>query len=241
MKDNFIHVCFVIDESGSMWGTESDVIGGFKKVIDEQKEIKEGTCAVSYFKFSTGVEEVFLGKDINEVEYLDGKYSPHGLTALFDGVGQAIDKVGKWLNDMKEEDRPEKNLIVIMTDGGENNSRDYDAAKVKEMIKHQEEKYNWSFVYMGSDLKDADDANTLGFKTRSFTAKGDYIKNYDMISCSMASYRCTDGNLDAKTRAFANTLNEATIEATKKYAKENGLEVTGLLDVDNNEPFFKKD
>lgn len=233
MKDNFIHVCFVIDESGSMSGTEGDVIGGFKKVIDEQKAISAGTCSVSYFKFSTGVEEVFIGKDVNEVEYLDGKYSPNGLTALFDGVGTAIDKVGKWLNDMKEEDRPEKNLIVIMTDGGENNSKDYSASKVKEMIKHQEEKYNWSFVYMGNDLKDASDANTLGFRTRSFASKGDYYKNYDVINCSLASYRTTYGDSTVKSMAFATTINEATLDATKKYAAENGLDVDSLLGEDN--------
>lgn len=232
-KSNFIHVCFVIDESGSMSGTEGDVIGGFKKVIDEQKAISAGTCSVSYFKFSTGVEEVFIGKDVNEVEYLDGKYSPNGLTALFDGVGTAIDKVGKWLNDMKEEDRPEKNLIVIMTDGGENNSKEYSASKVKEMIKHQEEKYNWTFVYMGNDLKDASDANTLGFTTRSFASKGDYYKNYDVINCSVASYRTTDGDSAAKSMAFRTTINEATLDATKKYAAENGLDVDSLLGEDN--------
>ena len=234
MKDNFIHVCFVIDESGSMSGTESDVIGGFKKVIDEQKAIKDGTCAVSYYKFSSRVEKVFLGKDINEVEYLDGKYTPHGLTALFDGVGQAIDEVGKWLNDMKEEDRPEKNLIVIMTDGGENNSVDYNASKVKEMIKHQEDKYNWTFVYMGSDLKDAADANVLGFKTRSFSSKSDYYKNYDMINASVASYRCSTGDAQFKSMTLCKTLNEATLEATKDYAADNGLNVDSLI-ADNDE------
>ena len=83
MKENFIHVAFVIDESGSMWTSKSDVIGGFKKVIDEQKAIKDGTCAVSIFKFSTNVEEVFIGKDVKDVEYLtDESYNPDGLTAM---------------------------------------------------------------------------------------------------------------------------------------------------------------
>lgn len=234
MKDNFIHVCFVIDESGSMTGTESDVIGGFKKVIDEQKAIKDGTCAVSYYKFSSNVEKVYLGKDINDVEYIDGKYSPHGLTALYDAVGQAIDEVGKWLNDMKEEDRPEKNLIVIMTDGGENNSTDYSASKVKEMIKHQEDKYNWTFVYMGSDLKDASDANTLGFKTRSFSSKSDYYKNYDLINASVASYRCATGDASFKSMALSKKLTEATLETTTAYAADNGLDVGDLI-ADNDE------
>lgn len=229
MKDNFIHVCFVIDESGSMGGTEADVIGGFKKVIDEQKEVKDGTCSVSYFKFASAVEKVYIGKDINEVEYLDGKYHPGGLTALFDGVGTAIDEIGKWIDKMPESEKPEKNLIVVMTDGGENNSKDYSASKVKEMIKHQEDKYNWSFIYMGSDLKDAHDANSLGFGTKLYSSKSDYLNNYDTINVVLSSYRCMTGSTEFKSDILNETLCASAEEATKKYAAENNLDANDLL------------
>ena len=229
MKDNFIHVCFVIDESGSMAGTESDVIGGFKKVVDEQKELSAGTCAVSYFKFATYVKKVYLGKDVHEVEYLDGKYYPNGLTALFYGVGTAIDEVGKWLDQMPEEEKPEKNLIVIMTDGGENNSVDYTADKVREMIKHQEEKYNWSFIYMGSYLTDAHDANAMGIKTRSYSSKLDYDGNYATINLALSSYRCAEGSFESKMNILNETLEASAKETTEKYAKDNGLNAADLL------------
>lgn len=228
MKDNFIHVCFVIDESGSMGGTETDVIGGFKKVIDEQKEVKDGTCSVSYFKFASNVEEVYIGKDVNEVEYLDGKYRPCGLTALFDGVGMAIDKIGAWIDKMPESEKPEKNLIVVMTDGGENNSKEYSASKVKEMIKHQEDKYNWSFIYMGSDLTNAEDANTLGFKSRSFASKSNYYKNYDIINASVTAYRNAVGDAHVKMCAFNDVLSLETDNLTEEYAAANGLDVDEL-------------
>lgn len=228
MKANFINVVFVIDESGSMTGTEKDVIGGFKKVVDEQKSNKNGSCSVSYFKFASEVEEVFIGKDVNDVEYIDGKYLPGGMTALFDGVGVAIDKVGKWLNSMKEEDKPEKTLVVIMTDGGENFSKEYSASKVKEMIKHQEEKYSWSFVYMGSDLTNANDANTLQFSTRSFSSKKDYIKNYDVINSALKSYRTTTGSSEFKSDVMLNCLNEETNIMTEAYAAANGLDADSL-------------
>ena len=48
MKDNFIHVCFIIDSSGSMWQSTDDVIGGFNRTIKEQKDVKNGKCSVSY-------------------------------------------------------------------------------------------------------------------------------------------------------------------------------------------------
>lgn len=227
-KKNFVHVCFVIDESGSMGGTEQDVIGGFKKVVDEQKENKEGICSVSYYKFASDVEKVFIGKDVNEVEYLDGKYNPGGLTALFDGVGTAIDEIGKWLDAMPEDEKPEKNLIVIMTDGGENNSKEYSASRIKEMIKHQEDKYSWSFVYMGSDLSNADDANSMGIKTRCFSSRGDYMNNYLTVSKALNCYRNTTGSYEEKNMSFCASLNEDCDIATEKYAQENNIDVNTL-------------
>ena len=228
MKENYINLVFVIDESGSMSGTESDVIGGFKKVVDEQKEIKEGTCTVSYFKFASNVEEVFIGKDVNEVEYLDGKYNPAGMTALFDGVGTAIDKIGKWLNSMKESEKPEKTMVVIMTDGGENYSKEYSASKVKEMIKHQEDKYNWTFVYMGSDLTDASDANSLGFTTRSYSSKDNYYKNYDIINSAVKLYRTTEGTVETKLMAMNCSLDMELNALTEEYAAETGIDANSL-------------
>jgi uncharacterized protein YegL len=228
MKENYINLVFVIDESGSMSGTESDVIGGFKKVVDEQKEIKEGTCTVSYFKFASNVEEVFVGKDVNQVEYLDGKYNPAGMTALFDGVGTAIDKIGKWLNSMKESEKPEKTMVVIMTDGGENYSKDYSASKVKEMIKHQEDKYNWTFVYMGSDLTDAKDANSLGFTSRSYSSKDDYFKNYEVINDTVKLYRTTLGSVETKMAVANDFLCTSLNALTEEYAAETGIDANSL-------------
>ena len=59
MKDNLIHVCFVVDESGSMYGSISDVIGGFERKIKEQSENKDGECIVSLFTFNDKVKELY--------------------------------------------------------------------------------------------------------------------------------------------------------------------------------------
>ena len=159
-KGNFIHLVFVIDESGSMYPSVSDVVNGFKQMIDEQKKVKEGKCSVSLYTFADSWKEVYLGKDVSEID--DIQYHPNGLTAMNDGIGVAIDRVGKWLSDMDEKDRPSKNLVIIMTDGEENNSKEYSLDRVKEMIKHQTEKYSWDFMYIGTDITTKKDANRLG-------------------------------------------------------------------------------
>ena len=226
MKENFIHVVFVVDESGSMMSSREDVIGGFKRVIDEQKAVKEGTCSVSLYKFADKVTEVYRGKDVNDVKYLDEEtYSPGGMTAMNDGIGVAIDSIGEWLNSMKESEKPEKNLIVIMTDGMENASKEYSGERIREMIKHQEEKYNWSFMYLGTDITDAQAAVDLGFKTRGFSARKDVTANYLSVSSALSSYRCTTGSYETKCLAMANTLEETVNTMNAKYESETGKKI----------------
>ena len=226
-KANYINLVFVIDKSGSMSGSEGDVVGGFKTTIEEQKKVKDGKCTVSLFTFSTNVDVNFIGRDVSEVNEID--YKTSGLTAMNDGIGIAIDKIGEWLNGMKEEDKPSQTMFVIMTDGYENASKEYSLEKVKEMIKHQEEKYNWTFVYMGSDLTNAQDANSLGITTRAFAKKSAYLGNYDIINASISAYRCTCGDAGEKGLAFATSLSESCENATKEYANEIDLNADDLL------------
>ena len=217
-----INLVFVIDESGSMYTSVNDVVGGFKSVIDEQKAVNDGACTVSLYRFSNNVKESFLGKDINDVPQFE--YHTGGMTALYDGVGTAIDNVGKWLSDMKEEDRPDKTMVVIMTDGAENNSREYSASKVKEMIKHQEEKYSWEFVYMGFDLTNIDDAKTLGFKNVAVTSKMGLSNTYDVINKMSSSYRMSKSVTEATATMDAFTADLSLM--TSKYEADNNIKLT---------------
>ena len=227
MKDGLVHVCFVIDESGSMWDSTSDVVGGFKKVITEQKAVKDGGCIVSLYKFSDKVSQIYLGKDVNEIDEDKLVYSPGGCTAMNDGIGRAIDEIGKWLADKDESERPEKNLIVIMTDGYENASHEYTIEQVRERIKHQTEKYNWSFIYMGTDVTDSTYANSIvgGISgcTTSYNSRSNYAANYNLISSGVKSFRRM-ANVDTLTKSalFDQELDESAEQLTAEYEKETG-------------------
>lgn len=222
MKDNFIHVAFVIDSSGSMYASISDVIGGFNKTIDEQKKIEKGECSVSLFTFNGDVKEHFLGKNINDIENFE--YHPNGMTALYDGVGQAIDKIGKWLSNMDESERPSKNLIVIMTDGAENSSKEYTSKQVKNMIKHQEDVYNWSFVYMGTDLTNINDAKDLGIRMSSVSSRRDLGNSYGIINTVASCYRKASSVESAA--ATMDWLQTECENVTTKYEVENNVKLS---------------
>lgn len=221
MKDNLIHLCFVIDESGSMYDSKADIIGGFNNLIEEQRKVEDGECIVSVYRFASSVSKDFIGKPLDEISGLE--YNPGGGTAMNDGIGTAIHEIGVWLNDMDESERPAKNMIIIMTDGQENMSCEYTLTQVKEMIKHQEEKYNWSFVYMGSDVSSLDDAKALGISLMSVSSKSNITKNYANVSSYANSFRCARSATDVLA---SETLFRAELEQdTQRYEAANGIKV----------------
>ena len=219
MKSNLLHICFVLDESGSMYNSVDDVIGGFQKLIDEQKGEKNGECIISLYRFSSTVKKDYIGKPVNEVPKL--YYSPGGCTAMNDGVGTAIDEIGKWLSAMNESERPSKNMIVIMTDGQENASKEYNFDTVKAKIKHQEEKYSWTFVYMGTNLQDLKDANRLGIKMRSVSGSRNIAANYSHIDTYAKALRSSTNA--ASVAAADALLTRQLYEDTTRYQVENNI------------------
>ena len=224
MKANFIHVCFVVDSSGSMTSSIDDVKGGFKKIIEEQKANTQGECAVSYFDFNSEVTEVYRGKNVKDINSTL-EYIPSGMTALMDGVGIAIDTIGKWLNSMPEDEKPEQNMIVIITDGGENFSKEYSANRVREMIKHQQDKYSWNFVFLGADLNNVKDAIDLGIATRGVTTKSTLGKSYDIINSSISLYRNTSGTKDQKLDTVNAYLSNSVDTMNDDYRKATGINI----------------
>ena len=218
MKSNLLHICFVLDESGSMYNSIDDVTEGFQKLIDEQKKEKNGECIISLYRFSDTVKKDYIGKPVDEVSKLI--YSPCGCTAMNDGVGTAIDEIGKWLSDMDESERPSKNMIVIMTDGQENASKEYNFDTVKAKIKHQEEKYSWTFVYMGTNLQDLNDANRLGIKMRSVSGSKNIAVNYSHI--------------DTYAKALRSSTNAASVAAADAFLTRQLREDTTRYQVENN-------
>ena len=207
-----------------MTSSIDDVKGGFKRIIEEQKANTEGECAVSYFDFNSTVTEIYRGKDVKDINS-DLDYIPAGMTALMDGVGIAIDTIGKWLNSMPEDEKPEQNMIVIITDGGENFSKEYSASRVREMIKHQQDKYSWNFVFLGADLNNVKDAIDLGIATRGVTTKSTLGKSYDIINSSISLYRNTSGTKDQKLDTVNTYLSNSVDTMNDAYRKATGINI----------------
>ena len=137
MKKNLTELVFILDRSGSMAGLEADTIGGFNAMTQKQRK-EPGEALVSTVLFDNETQVIHDRVPLDKVPALTQKeYYVRGCTALLDAVGGAIHHIGNVHKYAREEDRPEKTLFVITTDGMENASRRYTYDKVKAMIEHQ--------------------------------------------------------------------------------------------------------
>ena len=162
MKKNLTEIVFILDRSGSMAGLEKDTIGGFNSMIQKQKN-EPGEALISTVLFDNEATVIHDRVDVQKIEPMtDRDYCVGGCTALLDAVGNAIHHIGNIHKYAREEDRPEKTLFVITTDGMENASHRYNYAKVKEMIRRQQQKYGWEFLFLGANIDAAREAARFG-------------------------------------------------------------------------------
>lgn len=197
MKENYLKIIFVIDESGSMQGTESDVIGGFNNFIEQQKSQQHGKVSVSLYKFNSYWRRVLNDLPIEEIRPLIKEdYTPGGLTALYDTIGNAINDIENQTTYTKSELNASMVIMVIITDGQENSSKEYDSRKVKQMIQELEQSENWQFIYLGADLVNFADADTLGLRHKVFSKKSNLKQKFDVVSDHTIRFRMADPDKD---------------------------------------------
>ncbi len=170
--NNTTELVFILDRSGSMSGLEKDTIGGFNAMIEKQKK-QEGECFVSTVLFDNVSEVLHDRVRLSEIRPMtDDDYTVRGCTALLDAIGGAIHHIGNIHKYARPEDVPEHTMFIITTDGMENASRRYSSEKVKEMIKRQEEKYGWEFLFVAANIDAVETAENIGIRR-------EHAANYD--------------------------------------------------------------
>ena len=186
---NVTEIIFLLDRSGSMCGLESDTIGGFNAFIKNQAKL-EGETTVTTVLFDDEYEILWNGVNANTVRLSEQEYFVRGCTALLDAVGKTILDVGYRLSKTNEDQRPGNVIFVITTDGLENASREFTYEKIKALIKHQQEKYSWEFIFLGANIDSAKEADNMGIditNAYNFEASGKGVESMYNIACEAVS------------------------------------------------------
>ncbi len=164
MKKGLTEIVFILDRSGSMRGLEADTIGGYNSLIEKQKK-EDGEAYISTVLFDDQTEVLHDRTKLDEVQTItDREYYVRGCTALLDALGGAIHHIDNVHKYAREEDRPEKTLFIITTDGQENASRQYTYDKVKKMVERQQKKYGWEFLFLGANIDAVTEAGRVGIR-----------------------------------------------------------------------------
>ncbi len=195
MKQDYTHITVILDRSGSMESIRDDTIGGFNAFLKQQKA-ELGTATLTLVQFDTHdpYEVIYEFMPISEILELNSEtYVPRGGTPLLDALGRGINELESKTAELKDENRPSKVVLVIVTDGQENSSREFHKDQIEKMIKERTEKHAWQFVFLSADLAAIDDAMGLGIHSSSTLAFQKNAKGssdaWQSLSARTADYR----------------------------------------------------
>lgn len=176
-----------------MGGLVSDTIGGFNRMLAKQKK-ERGACRVSTVLFDDTAEVLHNREAIRDVKPItEREYFVRGCTAYYDALGRAISHHVAVQRHAAPDERADKVVFVVITDGMENSSREYSAAKLKSMIELEQTKYGWEFIFMGANMDAVKAADAIGIKaecTVDFIADSKGVaENFDGVSAALSNVR----------------------------------------------------
>lgn len=210
MSEKVIELIIVLDESGSMDNIKDKTIKSINGLLDEQRTA--GPTNVTIVKFSNIPQAIVCGEDINNLSVLTSEdYDPNGRTALYDGIGMAIemaDKRNVIVNDNTGV------MLVIVTDGWENASHKYNLLSIRELLQ-QKEKDDWIISYLGANIDSQQEAANIGatYAANWTTQEASIDALYSSVSDVSTFLRAQ--NLDLTSAASKDALT-ASIKAIYK-------------------------
>lgn len=224
-----LELVFIIDKSGSMYFLTEDTIGNFNSVIDKQKkEDIEGEVNVTTVLFNHEHKKIHDRKNLKEIEPMTSKdYQASGCTALMDAVGDTITEF-----ENNKDTKDHKFMFVIITDGLENSSKEFNREKVKAMIDKKQKENDWKFVFLGANIDVAQESHSIGIGAkfaRPFVANAEGIRDaYESISYAITSTRNNKDFDISKVEAEKNDGGIGTGVRTDRHLNARGMQIANV-------------
>lgn len=184
----YTHIAVIADRSGSMTTISADMNGGLHTFLEEQAKLP-GTLAVDVTVFDTTVSPLYSDAAVSDIKF--PVIVPRGMTALLDAIGMTVVQLGEKFSKLPEERRPSKVLIIIVTDGQENSSREWTTEKVKDLVTQQQNDYDWNFVFLGANIDSFAVGGGLGINAQGIMDFSASTAGVQGMTRSMSAYAST--------------------------------------------------
>lgn len=180
------YVAFVLDKSGSMASVQDATISTFNEQIEKiERDSADIKTNVSLITFNDRVDVVYLNESVKKLEKLTTKtYAPNGMTAMYDAVGDTLDKL-EAVKDSKKENVAF--LVLVVSDGAENSSKRHTQSNIAERIQKLQQTKRWTFTYLGANQDLSDISAKLNIpimNTASFVASNAGLKTASVMTRS---------------------------------------------------------
>ena len=202
----------ILDRSTSIRtsGLIEKTIEGFNSFIADQKKLPgKAKLTLCLFDGGTGYgntgapgetyEIRHNGIDVKDVPELNKEtFVPKGMTAMWDAIGATIDSVSTRLSKISAEEKPDKVVILVMTDGQENSSKEYNQSSVQSLIKKHKENDQWAFIFIGANIDVMATGGSMGVtmgNTRGYSGTSAGVSMaFATMSSSVKSFRSMSKN-----------------------------------------------
>jgi hypothetical protein len=185
----------IVDKSGSMADVTHQTITGYNEQVQQiqsvQRDFPEQLITIGLTTFNGNVEHFYFGVPAGNASWLNEKnYVPDGSTSLYDAIGSSVQRLEQQqATDMRDFDTTV--VVIILTDGYENSSRNFRLVDIKRMIARLEETGKWTFSFIGATLDAVEVAVQMDIKARnSFAFTKETMKEevWDKVNHSVRTY-----------------------------------------------------
>ena len=199
LENTSVHSYILLDRTGSMsgiWDEALTSVNAYAKSVGEEEEGEadiDTKVSLAVFDAQDGLQFDVLRKSVDADQWdevTNDEASPRGMTPLYDAIGRLVS--------LAEADAPEKAVLVIMTDGAENSSREMTGKGAKAALDRASAR-GWEVVFLGAEFADFSDADTVG------------VSGSKQLAVGAGQFSSTMDRLAKKSRSYAQEA-EAPIE-----------------------------
>jgi hypothetical protein len=164
MQPGLTYIAMLLDRSGSMAGSEAEVIDGANAFIAEQRKVS-GDARLTVARFDEEYETLYEDADIRTARLLTrADFEPRGSTALCDAMNRLLSQLDATIARAPEAERPEHVVVLVFSDGAENASTEVSADRIRARISSRKTDTGWRFLFFGMDIDALQAGEDIGVK-----------------------------------------------------------------------------